>query len=93
MRTALKIVLAWAIGFGVAMLIMAVAIYFGYSNAYRQGQQTSEVYLFGLNIYHLTLQGRKYVGTPVGEEMGKFCSTISLIAIVIEELFRRLRKK
>lgn len=93
MKTALRVVLAWAIGVGVAMLIMAIAIYFGYSNVYRQGQQTSEVYLFGLNIYHLTLQGNKYVGTAVGEEMGKFCSSISLIAIVIEELFRRLRRK
>ena len=40
-------------GFGIALLFMAAAIYFGYSNAYRRGTETSEVYMFGLNIYHL----------------------------------------
>lgn len=92
MKPAVRILITLACGFGVAMLFMAVAIYFGYSNAYRQGADTSEVYMFGLNIYHLTLSGEKYVGTSNGPAMSGVCAIVMAAVLAIEEIVCKIRR-
>lgn len=92
MKPATRRLITLACGFGVAMLLMAVAIYFGYSNAYRYGTDTSEVYLFGFNIYHLVLSGEKYVGTSNGPAMGGVCAIVMAVAFMMEEIIFQLRK-
>lgn len=92
MKPAIRRLITLACGFGFAMLLMAVAIYFGYSNAYRQGTDTSEVYMFGLNIYHLVLSGEKYSGTSNGPAMGGVCAIIMAVVFAVEEIIYKLRK-
>lgn len=79
-------------GFGIALLFMAAAIYFGYSNAYRRGTETSEVYMFGLNIYHLVLSGEKYIGTSNGPAMGGVSAIVMAVVFAVEEIIFKLRK-
>lgn len=79
-------------GFGIALLFMAAAIYFGYSNAYRRGTETSEVYMFGLNIYHLVLSGEKYIGTSNGPAMGGVSAIVMAVVFAVEEMIFKLRK-
>lgn len=92
MKPIVRRIITLACGFGVALLFMAIAIYFGYSNAYRQGTTTSEVYMFGLNIYHLALSGEKYIGTSNGPAMGGVSAIIMAAIFAVEEIIFKLRK-
>lgn len=80
---------AVAIGFAGAMIVMAVAIYFGYVAAYAAGGINRSVCLLGLEIYHLTAQGNKYIGTARGLAMGAICGLGIALALLIEELRAR----
>ena len=44
------IIIAIIVGFAVAMLIMAIAIYFGYTNAYNSNVNDMNVSLFGMPL-------------------------------------------
>lgn len=65
MKQGVKIILALVIGFAVAMLLMTVAIFFGYTNAYDTGVETFVVRFAGIPIYKLTKSG-DYVGESQG---------------------------
>lgn len=91
MKSGLRIVIALAIGFGVAMLLMAIAIYFGYLKAYAGGGDTYPVKLIGITIYHLTLDNGEYVGTSAGPNMGAFSGICMGIAVILEELIHKAR--
>ena len=92
MKPKVRRVVTLMCGFGLAILFMALAIYFGYLTAYRQGTGTSEVYMFGLNIYHLTLSGGKYIGTSNGPAMGGVCTIVMAVILIVEEIIYKLRK-
>lgn len=91
MKQKYRIAITLGIGFAIAMLIMSIAIYFGYSGAYRAGGNTHEVYLLGLNIYYLKLAGSKYVGSTNGPIMGTFCAIIMVVSVAVEESLYRIR--
>lgn len=93
MKKSIRIAIALAIGFGAAMAVMAVAIYFGYSNAYAQGGTDHEVYLLGLNIYHLHLDGSRYVGSSNGPAMGGICAIGMAADFLVEEIVTRVRSR
>ena len=93
MKKSIRIAIALAIGFGAAMAVMAVAIYFGYSNAYAQGGADHEVYLLGLNIYHLHLDGSRYIGSSNGPAMGGICAIGMAVAFLIKEIITRVRNR
>lgn len=93
MKKKTKIMLAIAIGFAIAMLIMTIAIYFGYINAYRMDVETFFVRLIFIPIYKLTKIGAEYMGEPQGVFMGIFCGICMALSVAIEEVSGRIRKK
>jgi len=72
----IKIVIALAIGFAIAMVLMSVVIYFGYTNAYSTGVDTLTVKILGIPIYELTKSGTEYVGKTIG--IYRVCETFSV---------------
>ena len=81
MKKRFRVPLALGIGFGLAILSMAIAIYFGYVHAYSSEENIRYVYLFGLKIYRLTL----------GVNMGIICAIYMGVALVLEEIIHKLR--
>lgn len=73
MKKSIRIIITLVVGFVIAIVLMSIAIYFGYSDAYAQGGLEHVVNVLGLDIYHLKLNGNDYVGVSNGPAMGKFC--------------------
>lgn len=91
MRKRTRMTLALVMGFGLAILSMALTIYFGYVHAYSNGGNIKDVYLFGLKIYRLTMEGDNYTGTSLGVNMGIVCAIYMGIALLLEEIIHKLR--
>lgn len=93
MKKKIKIVVALVIGFAVAMVLMSVAIYFGYTNAYKMGVDTFTVKILGIPIYELTKSGTEYIGTSIGIYMGVVCGICMFFSVIAEELIRKIKHK
>jgi hypothetical protein len=91
MKKIVRVSLALGIGFGLAILSMAITIYFGYVHAYSSEENIRDVYLFGIKIYRLTLEGKKYTGTSLGKNMGIICAIYMGIVFALEEIIHKLR--
>ena len=87
----IPLALALGIGLGLALLSMAIAIYFGYVNAYSSEENIRYVYLFGIKIYRLTLEGEKYIGSSLGLNMGIICAIYMGIVFALEEIIHKLK--
>ena len=87
------IVIAAGIGFAVAMAVMAVAIYFGYTDAYASEVDSMQVKLLGLPIYDLLKTGDSYAGSSVGQNMGIVCLIFIAIAICVERIIVRIKAR
>ena len=87
------IIIAIIVGFAVAMLIMAIAIYFGYTNAYNSNVNDMNVSLFGIDIYTLVRNGKKYNGSSIGQNMGIICVIFIAGAICVERLITKVKSK
>lgn len=70
MKRKIKILIALIVGFALAMLLMSVAIYFGYTNAYSTDVNTLTVKILGIPIYELTKSGTEYIGKSIEVYMG-----------------------
>ncbi|HJA40437.1 MAG TPA: LlsX family protein [Firmicutes bacterium] len=90
MKKKAEMVLALIIGFAVAMILMSVAIYFGYSNAYRLDVERYTVKLLGISIYELTRIGTEYVGAAIGKHMGLICGIFMALSFTIDMVIRKL---
>ena len=55
------------------MLLMSVAICFGFTNAYSTNVNALTVKLLGMPIYELTKSGTEYLGKSIGIYMGAVC--------------------
>ena len=73
MKRKIKILIALIVGFALAMLLMSVAIYFGYTNAYSTDVNTLTVKILGIPIYELTKSGTEYIGKSIEVYMGAVC--------------------
>lgn len=93
MKKKIKILIALVVGFAVAMLLMSVVIYFGYTNAYSTDVNALTVKILGIPIYELTKSGTKYVGKSIGIYMGAVCGICMLLSVVVEELISKARHK
>lgn len=93
MKKKVKIILSLIIGFAVAMALMAVSIYFGYSKAYDIESAGYTVKLFGISIYQLTKAGSEYTGAAIGPNMGIICGIFMALGFAIEEVVDKLRNK
>lgn len=93
MKKRVKIAIALAIGCLVALMLMSIVIYFGYTNAYRTSVDTLTVELFGFPIYELTKSGTAYVGKTIGVYMGAVCGICMLFSLIVEELVSKITHK
>lgn len=93
MKKHVKITIALAGGFVAAMLLMTIAIFFGYTKAYDTGIKTLIVRLVGIPIYTLTKSGSKYVGQSQGSYMGLVCGICMFLGVAIEEIIVRMKKR
>lgn len=91
MKKKIKIVVALIIGFIIAMILMSVVIYFGYTNAYSTNLDTLTVKILGIPIYELIKSGTEYVGKTKGIYMGTVCCICMLLSVTIEELISRVK--
>ena len=57
MKKKIKLLLTLIVGFAVAMLIMGIFIYFGYTKVYETDVELFNVKILGLPIYQLTKMG------------------------------------
>ena len=87
------IIIAIIVGFAVAMLAMAVTIYFGYAKAYNSNVNDMNVSLFGIDIYTLVRNGKKYNGSSIGQNMGIICVIFIVGAICVERLITKVKSK
>lgn len=91
MKKRIRMALALGIGFGLAIVSMAITISVGYVHAYANGGSIKDVYLFGLKIYRLILEGDNYTGTSLGVNMGIVCALYMGIVLLLEEIIHKLR--
>ena len=88
-----RILIALAVGFVIAMLLMSVKIYFGFTNAYSTNINVITVKIFGIPIDELTKSGTEYFGKSRGIYMGAVCGLCMILSVIIEEIFFKVRQK
>lgn len=92
-----RIIISLIIGFVVAMVIMAVAIYFQYKNAYTLLDEGSYenyfVKIFGIDVYNLIWDTDHFEGVSVGVNMGIVCAIFMAVTAFIEEIIWKIRHK
>ena len=88
-----RILIALAIGFVIAMLLMSVKIYFGFTNAYRTNVNAQTVKILGIPIYELTKSGTEYFGKSNRIYMGAVCGICMTLSVIIEEIFFKIRQE
>ncbi len=93
LKRGLKIGLSLAAGFAAAMILMSVAIYFGYSRAYRAEAEAYTVKLLGISIYELTRVGSRYAGAAVGPHMGMICGICMAVSLAGGRAMSRFRRR
>ena len=93
MKNGKTIIISIIVGFAVAILVMAVAIYLGYTNAYNSNVNEINISIFGINIYSLTKNVDKYNGSSIGQNMGIICTIFIAGAVCIERIITRVKSK
>ena len=93
MKKKIRILIALAVGFAFAMLLMSVTIYFGYTNAYSTDTDLLTVKIIGIPIYELTKSGTEYIGRSLGIYMGVICAICMALSFAVEEIINRVRRK
>ena len=86
MKKKIKILIALIVGFALAMLLMSVAIYFGYTNAYSTDVNTLIVKILGIPIYELTKSGTEYIGKSIGVYMGQYVVFVWQSVLLLKNL-------
>lgn len=87
----MKLILTRVIAFVIAMIIMSIAIYFGYTTAYNTEVEGQSVRLLGIPIYPLSRTGEEYVGVSNGMNMGIFCDLCRVTAVAIKTIIDRMK--
>ena len=88
-----RILIALAVGFVIAMLLMSVKIYFGFTNEYSTNINVLTVKILGIPIYELTKSGSEYFGKSIGTHMGAICGICMALSVIIEEIFFKVKQK
>lgn len=86
----IRIMIALTMGFVLAMICMSIAIYYGYTKAYRTDVSALTVRMLGILIYQLTQTGAKYAGSPMGPYMGAVCGIFMILSVCVEETIRNM---
>lgn len=93
MKKKYKILISMIVGFAFAMLLMSVAIYFGFTDAYSTNVNTLTVKILGIPIYELTKSKTEYIGESIGIYMGAICGICMMLSIIVEEFIGKVRHK
>ncbi|MGI6755358.1 MAG: DUF5963 family protein [Atopobiaceae bacterium] len=93
MKKKFKILIGLAVGFAIAMLLMSIAIYFGFTNAHSTDVNALTVKILGIPIYELTKSGTKYIGKSKEIYMGVVCGICMALSVIAEELISKARHK
>ena len=93
MKNSKTIIIAIIVGLAVAMLVMAVAIYLGYTNAYISNVNEINISIFGINIKKKKKNVDKYIGSSIGQNMGIICVIFIAGAICVERLITKVKSK
>ena len=93
MKKKIKILIALIVGFALAMLLMSVAIYFGFTNAYSTDVNALTVKILGISIYELTKTGTEYISKAIGINMGAVCGICMALCVISEEIISKARRK
>lgn len=93
MNKKIKIIIALVLGFIIAMILMGICIYFGYTKAYSTKVNALTVKIFKIPIYRIIKDESKYVGKSLGINMGIFCGIFMIISIFIEEIISHIKHK
>ena len=88
-----RILIALAVGYVIAILLMSVKIYFGFTNAYSTNINVLTVKILGIPIYELTKSGTEYFAKSIGIHMGAVCGLCMTLSVIIEEIFFKVRQK
>ena len=88
-----RILIALAVGYVIAILLMSVKIYFGFTNAYSTNINVLTVKILGIPIYELTKSESEYFGKSIGTHMGAICGICMALSVIIEEIFFKVRQK
>ncbi len=92
MKIFLKTAVPILIGFLIAMTLMAIMIYFGYTEAYVSNIETLTVKMVGIPIYELTKTGAEYTGTALGPNMGIICAVFILLSFCVGGVIGAIKK-
>ena len=84
---------AGIIGFVVAMVVMSIAIFFGYTDAYETSVDSMYVKILGVPVFVLKKSGDSYVGRSLGPNMGAICLAFIFISIIIQTIGQRIIKQ
>lgn len=93
MKRKIKILISLIVGFALAMLLMSVAIYFGFTDAYSTGVNSLTVKILGIPVYELTKSGTEYIGKSLGVYMGAVCGICMALSVIVEEFISKVRHK
>ena len=93
MKKEIKILIALIVGFVFAMLLMSVAIYIGFTNAYSTDVNALTVKILGIPVYEITKSGTGYIGKSMGIYMGTVCGICMVFGVIIEEFISKVRHK
>ena len=86
MKKKVKILIALIVGF-------ALAMHFGFTNAYSANVNALTVKILGMPIYELTKSGTEYIGKSIGIYMGAVCGICMVLSVIVEELISKIRHK
>lgn len=92
MKKIIKIIVALVAGFVIAMILMSIVIYFGYTEAYNTNVSALTVRILAMPIYELTKAGSEYVGKAMGIYMGIVCGIGMILAVCVEEIISKVRQ-
>lgn len=79
-------------GFLIAMILMAIMIYFGYTEAYALNIEALTVKMMGIPIYELVKAGAEYTGTALGPNMGIICAVFILLSFCVSGVISAIKK-
>ena len=88
-----RILISLGTGFILAMIVISMKIYFGYTYAYKSGVDGYMVKVFGISIYAIIRDGDIYLGTAIGKSIGLLYTIFMVCSTILQECITKIRSK
>ena len=92
MKNFLKTLVTILTGILIAMALMSIAIYFGYTEAYATNVEKLTVKMIGIPIFKLMKTGTEYTGTQMGPNMGIICGIFIVLSFCVRGIIKAIKK-